>query len=251
MPLFKNWRRRRVAARSFPGDWLPIIRSNVRYFGKLPAAARKELLRHILVFLAEKRFVGCGGQEITDEIRVTIAANACVLLLNRKTDYYPGLRSILVYPSAYVAESTRRLDNGIIEEGVEVRAGESWERGSVVLSWQDVLEDIADRDGHNVIIHEFAHQLDSSAGKGDSSPVLQSEKAFETWRKTFHRTYRQLCDAAEYEAALFDDYAASEPAEFFAAATEFFFEIPDELAQHYPQLYRQLSNLYNQDPADM
>ncbi len=250
MPLFKKWRRRRIAGQSFPGDWLPIVKSNVPYYGKLPPAGRKELLRHTLVFLAEKRFVGCGGLEITDEIRVTIAANACILLLGRATDYYPGLRTILVYPTAYVAESTRHLDTGVVEEGVEVRAGESWDSGSVVLSWEDILEDIAQREGHNVVLHEFAHQLDSSAGRGDSSPVLHSRDAFAAWTKTFHRTYQRLChNGGDDHSGLFDDYAASDPAEFFAIATEFFFEIPGELQQHYPDLYDQLRNLYQQDPA--
>ena len=133
MFLFKKWRRKKIAARVFPTGWLSIIEANVSIYRRLPMADKEELRRHILIFLDEKSFVGCGGLAITDEIRVTIAAQACVLLLHRQTDYYPGLHSILVYPAAYIAKETRHLPGGIVEEGFDVREGESWHHGSVVL----------------------------------------------------------------------------------------------------------------------
>ena len=114
---FKNWRRRRIAARPFPDKWLSIIQRNVPLYKRLPPADQKELQKHILIFLSEKYFEGCRGLQITDEIKVTIAAYACLLLLHRKTDYYPGLSAILVYPQAYIVRQKQHLPDGIIAEG--------------------------------------------------------------------------------------------------------------------------------------
>ena len=253
MWFFKKWRRNKIAARAFPAEWLEIIKTNVPYYRRLSAADEKELQRHILIFLAEKRFVGCGELTITDEIKVTIAAQACVLLLHRQTDYYPGLRSILVYPAAYVAKATRHLPGGIVEEGFDVRLGESWHHGSVVLSWDDVRRDATDiHDGHNVVFHEFAHQLDSSSGKGDSSAVLQRNSAFIAWARALAKNYEKLrCDVDSGRATLLRSYAAENPAEFFAVATECFFERPKDLQKAYPDLYQELKNFYHQDPASL
>ena len=253
MFLFKKWRRKKTGARAFPADWLAIIKKNVSYYRTLSLADEKELQKHILIFLAEKRFVGCGGLTITDDIKVTIAAQACVLLLHRQTDYYPGLRSILVYPAAYVAKETRHLPGGIVEEGLDVRLGESWQRGSVVLSWDDVRRDAADiHDGHNVVFHEFAHQLDSSAGKGDSSEVLQRSSAFIAWARVLAKNYEQLrIDIDRGKPTLLRSYAAQDPAEFFAVATENFFERPKDLQKAYPDLYQELKNFYHQDPSSL
>jgi MtfA peptidase len=251
MFLFKKWRRKKIAARPFPPDWRNIVDKNVPFYRKLSFPDKEELRRHILIFLAEKRFVGCGGLQITDEIRVTVAAQACVLLLHRQTDYYPGLCTILVYPAAYIAKETRRLPGGVVEEGFDVRLGESWHHGSVVLSWDDVRRDATDiHDGHNVVFHEFAHQLDSSYGKGDSSAVLQHRSAFIAWARTFHKNYERLrSDVDKNKPTLLRSYAAENPAEFFAVATECFFERPKDLQKLHPDLYQELKNFYHQDPA--
>jgi hypothetical protein len=253
MWLFKKWHRNRISARHFPLGWLGIITKNVQLYRRLSPDDQKELQRHILIFLSEKRFVGCGGLTITDEIRVTIAAQACVLLLHRQTDYYPGLRSILVYPAAYVAKASRHLPGGIVEERFDVRLGESWHHGSVVLSWDDVRRDAADiHDGHNVVFHEFAHQLDSSSGKGDSSEVLQRPSAFIAWARVLHKNYLKLQqDIGGMKPTLLGPYAAEDPAEFFAVATECFFERPRDLQKTYPDLYQELKNFYHQDPIEL
>jgi len=253
MLMFKKWRRKRMSRRAFPLEWLRIVCSNIRFYHRLPPADQDELRRHILIFLAEKQFFGCGGLEITDEIKVTIAAQACILLLHRKTDYYPGLRSILVYPAAYVAKETRHLPGGVVEEGFDMRLGESWRRGSVVLSWDDVRRDAADiRDGHNVVFHEFAHQLDSSFGKGDSSEVLQHRSTFIVWARVLHDNYQRLrSDVDKNRPTLLRSYAAQNPAEFFAVATEYFFERPKELQKISPDLYQELKNFYHQNPAEL
>src|SRR5438046_5696340 len=159
--FLKQQRRRRLRARSFPQEWLKLIQRHVVFFHKLTTGDRAELLGHIQVFLAEKRFEGCGGFEITDEVRVTIAAQACLLLLHRRPDYFPGLLTILVYPLTYMVEERRQVGEHVWEEGTVSRLGETGSRmSSLVLSWGAVKHGAADpSDGKNVVIHEFAHQL--------------------------------------------------------------------------------------------
>lgn len=250
---FKKWRRNQLARRQFPGEWLAIIERNVPFHRRLPPEDKKQLQRHILVFLGEKRFEGCGGLEITDEIRVTIAAYACILLLHRKTDYYPGLSSILVYPRSYVVPKTRHSVGGVVVEGPDVRLGESWRRGAVVLSWDDVRRKAADiHDGHNVVLHEFAHQLDTSGARGDSTPILNSRSTYVTWARILQKDYERLRrQVGRHRTAVLDEYGATDPAEFFAVATEYFFEMPRELQKAWPSLYREMKRFYQQDPAGL
>ena len=248
---FKKRRRNRLASREFPDQWLKIIKRNVPIYRLLSAADQKELQRHILIFIAEKLFEGCGGLPITDEIKVTIAAQACILLLHRKTDYYPGLSSILVYPRSYIAHSIQQLAGGVVAEGPEIRLGESWHHGSVVLSWDDVRRSAADiHDGHNVVLHEFAHQIDSSFAKGDSTLVLESTSTFIAWARILQKEYQKLRrEVSRDSATILDKYGAVNPAEFFAVATEYFFEKPKQLQRLHPDLYEELKRFYQQDPA--
>jgi Mlc titration factor MtfA (ptsG expression regulator) len=249
----KKWRRNQIAGRRFPDDWLAIIERNVPFYRRLPPEDNKELQNHILIFVSEKRFEGCGGIEITDEIKVTIAAQACILLLHRKTNYYPGLSSILVYPCSYVVPKTQHLIGGVVVEGPDVRLGESWRHGSVVLSWDDVRRSAADiHDGHNVVLHEFAHQLDSSGARGDSTPVLQRRSTYITWARILQKDYQRLRrQVSRNKDTVLGEYAATNPAEFFAVATEYFFEMPRELRKSYPNLYEEIKRFYQQDPAQL
>lgn len=246
----KKWRRNRIAARQFPNQWLLILQRNVPLYNHLSAKDKSELQKHILIFIAEKHFEGCGGLKITDEIKVIIAAQACILLLHRKTDYYPGLSSILVYPHAFIANRTQHLPGGVIAQGPQVLSGESHSNGAVVLSWDDVKHGAADiDDGHNVVFHEFAHQIDSSGGKNDSSSVLKNSSSYITWARVLEKDYQMLRQAAELNRPAFlDKYGAIDPAEFFAVATEFFFEKPRELKRIHPDLYDELKRFYHQDP---
>ncbi|MHC4647390.1 MAG: M90 family metallopeptidase [Planctomycetota bacterium] len=248
---FKRWRRNRLAKRRFPENWLAIIETNVPFYKRLAPADQAELRRHILIFVAEKSFEGCGGLKITDEIKVTIAAQACILLLHRQTDYYPGLSSILVYPQAYAAGQAEHLSCGVVVEGPHIRLGESWRQGSIVLSWDDVRRSATDiHDGHNVVFHEFAHQLDSSAGKGDSTAVLHNRSSYTAWARVLQKDYEKLRrDVSHNRRTLLNRYGATNPAEFFAVATEYFLERPRELRKHHPELYEELKVFYEQDPA--
>ncbi|MFA5864906.1 MAG: M90 family metallopeptidase [Phycisphaerae bacterium] len=251
MLFITRWRRNRIARREFPREWAVIIERNVPVYEILPVMDQAQLLQHVLIFLAEKQFQGCNGLEMTDEIRLTIAAQACILLLGRRTNYYPGLRSILVYPHSYIGRHAEYLESGFIVEGPEERLGEAWHRGPVILSWDDVRRGAADfYDGQNVVFHEFAHQIDSSSGKGDSSPVLQHRSDFAAWARVLRKEYKQLRkDVEENQPTFLDEYGASSPSEFFAVITEYFFEKPGELEYKHPDLYNALKQFYQQDPA--
>ncbi len=224
---------------------------NVPNYGRLSEADRSELKGHVQVFLAEKRFEGAGGLTITDEIRVTIAAHACVLLLHRTTDYYPGLYTIIVYPGAYVAERTVRESMGIVTERTETRLGESTPRGALVLSWDAVESAASDvGDCRNVVLHEFAHQLDAEDGSVEGAPVLSDRSRYVAWARILGREYERLRrDALRGRSTVLDRYGATSPAEFFAVATECFFTRPDLLKATHPELYAELRGYYRQDPA--
>lgn len=251
---FKRRKRRRIRRRAFPAEWLEVLQRNLPYYGLLRPEEQKELQGHVQVFLDEKRFEGCGGLEMTDEIRVTVAAQACILLLGRETDYYPRMESILVYPHEYLAPASRprQLPGGIVTEGADTRLGESWYRGPVVLSWDDVQKGAADaRDGHNVVFHEFAHQLDSEDGGLDGAPALPRRSMYVAWARVLGREYEGLIrDVARHRETILDAYGATQPAEFFAVATEAFLERPVALRRRHPALYEQLKAFYRQDPAE-
>lgn len=249
--FLRDRRRRKVRARPFPPEWIEIIERNVPYYGMLVPEEQEELRGHVLVFLAEKAFEGAGGLEITDEIRVTIAAQACLLLLGRDTDYYPGLGTVLVYPSSYFASVKRRLPSGAVVETVEQRLGESWHSGQLVLSWDDVLHGAADvNDGHNVVLHELAHQLDSQLPESEGAPVLPRRAMYTAWARVLGEEYERLVrDISRRRRTVIDRYGATDPAEFFAVATETFFERPEKLKERHPRLYEQLAAFYRQDPV--
>lgn len=247
----KRRRRKKLRQRPFPKEWETILRKCVSVYRRLSAEDQAELRGHIQVFLAEKDFEGAGGLEITDRIRVVIAAQACVLLLHRKTDYYPSLRTIIVYPEPYVAPVSKRLPGGLVVEKPESRLGESWSRGSLVLAWDEVRRSAHDHgDPHNVVLHEFAHQLDSEDGAHDGAPVLQHGSMYVAWARVLGREYRKLVrDLQRRQATCLDSYGATNPAEFFAVVTEAFFGQPRQLKQCHPELYEQLQLFYQQDPV--
>ncbi|MEO5580117.1 MAG: M90 family metallopeptidase, partial [Gemmatimonadaceae bacterium] len=195
-----------------------------------------------------------GGLEVTDEIRVTIAAQACMLLLHRDTDYYPRVKVILVYPSGYIASAERSLGGGLWMEGEEHRLGHTQQQlGAIVLAWDAALHGsrVYD-DGQNLVFHEFAHQLDFEGTGTDGTPLLDTRQQYLSWARVLGAEYEQLrrLDDAGEESFL-DGYGATNPAEFFAVVTEYFFEKPAELRAKHPALYCELKGYYRQDPADL
>jgi len=248
----KRRRRQKLMRQRLSPEGLAIVERNVPYYRSLSEDEQRQLEGLIQVFLDEKEFEGCGGLEVTDEIRVTIAAQACVLLLNRESDYYATLRTVLVYPQAYVAREKVRMPDGSVAEVSQVRLGQSWDRGSMVLSWDDVVKGAADiHDGHNVVFHEFAHQLDHESSRGPGAPLLPRRSMYLAWARALGSAYEKLLDDIEHHRkTVLDAYAGTNAAEFFAVVTECFFEKPRALRQQHPELYEQLALFYRQDPAE-
>jgi Mlc titration factor MtfA (ptsG expression regulator) len=244
MHPFRTRRRNRANSRPFPAAWDQILARNFPLDRRLPEGDRKELRRRIEILLLEKRFEGVGGLEMTDEIRVTIAAQACLLLLHRDEEVYPALSTILVYPTAYRAHTEEHGEYGMVTESDQVRLGEAWNAETVVLSWDDV------RHG-NVVLHEFAHQLDMEDRDANGAPALADHSMYAAWARVLGHEYEQLRDAVDHhQRTLMDAYGTQSPAEFFAVATETFFGKPVQLREEHPELYEQLRQFFMQDPAE-
>ena len=244
-------RRARLRAQPLPAAWQAILAARVPAVARLPAPLRRRLEGQMQIFLAEKRFVGCDGLVVSDEMRVVVAAQACLLLASRTGEVFPGVREILLYPGAFVVQRTRPGAAGVVHEERRVLAGEAWSHGQIVLSWADALAGAATPDdGHNLVIHEFAHALDHEAGAANGAPVLGPRIDPRRWAQVMGEAYAALqWRAGSGEPTLLDPYGASDPAEFFAVASEVFFEQPTRLAAEHAALYRALADFYALDPA--
>lgn len=247
-----RYRVRRALARPFPRSYAKILQRNLPLYSRLPADLQLQLKRLIQQFLLQKKFVGCDGLAITDEIRVTIAGKACLLLLNRPTLVYPKLSFILVYPSAFIVPRAEVAAGGLVTHGEQTLLGESWEDDRVILAWDHVKRRSAGAEpAHDVVLHEFAHQLDSESGSTNGAPYLQSRARYARWSAVFVHEFALLQQAARRQAAgVIDPYGASSPAEFFAVATEAFFGNPVALAQQHPALFAALGEYYCVDPRE-
>lgn len=250
-PYWQEYKRSKIRKLPFKKTWRQIIKRRMPFFQKMPADLQLQLKQHIQVFLAEKKFLGYNGITITDEIRVTIAAQACLLLLNRRTNYYPKLTTILVYPRAFMKQHYLTNADGVQTITNTALAGESWEFGKIVLSWQDIIDGAkVPDDGRNVVIHEFAHQLDQENGVSNGAPILGKNQSYESWSVAFSAQFEALQhEARSGTPSIFDYYGATNPAEFFAVATEVFFEKSLQLSREHPKLYEQLSEYYRVNPA--
>jgi Mlc titration factor MtfA (ptsG expression regulator) len=227
-----------------------ILSRNIGLYSRLPDDLREQLHGHINVFLEEKRFLGLGGQEITSEVAITIAGIACFLLLNREPSYFPGFSSILVYPETYEADQVDY--DGVVETRKRSRrAGESWHRGPIVLSWSNVLQGAVNAgDGYNVVLHEFAHKLDEENSGTNGQPILHAAGHYQQWAKVLGREYRSFADrVSQRKNKVIDEYGLTSPAEFFAVCTESFFEKAAAMQRRLPDLYEQLQKFYAVDPA--
>jgi Mlc titration factor MtfA (ptsG expression regulator) len=251
-PLLAIRRRRwsRLRALPFPDAWRTLLARNVRLYARLSPEQRRELEGHVQVLLAEKKFEGLDGLELTDEIRVAVAAHAALLLLGtRDPRYYPDLVAILIYPTTYVAPMEEH-EGGIVEERDEPRLGESWRRGVVVIAWDAARAAMRrPHEGDNVMLHEFAHQLDTEDGSADGVPRLDGPADYAAWARVFAPEYERL--RAHPGGSVLDEYGATDPAEFFAVATETFFTRPHELREQSAALYATLRRYYGLDPASL
>lgn len=242
----------RFRTEPIPDEWREIVARNVPLAARLPAETQEHLLRLTQVFLHDKPMEGV-GLELTDEIRVTIAAQACLLLLRLDYPCYPTLRRVLVYPSVF---HPRRVDMprfGEIVQEPRATLGEAWTSGVVVLSWDSSLVGALNpEEGQNVVLHEFAHVLDGENGAMDGFPLLDRPSAFRTWSDVFRSLYeRQVRETLEGKEPPVHPYGATNRAEFFAVATEAFFTTPSQLKQKLPDLYSELMKFYRQDPVSL
>lgn len=248
-PLLRRWRRERIARRPFPPAWREVLRRRMPLFRTLPAAQQLRLKRQVQVLLAQVPFIGCAGQVVDDEVRVTIAAQAALLLLGRGGSF-GNLREVLVYPGHFVVPQQDPGAGGVVHEHRAVLAGQSWQRGQVILAWDAVCDGAADpQDGQNVVVHEFAHQLDQDTGAANGAPYVGRGALQRAWAATMQREFEALHRRlAQGEPGALDPYAATSPAEFFAVASEVFFERPQALVEERPALYEQLRRCYRLDP---
>lgn len=244
-------RRVRILATPFPEHWLGFLERNVAHYAYLSEAEQAKLRDDLLIFVAEKYWEGCGGLIVTEEMQVTIAAQACLLVLNRQHEYYRRSQSVLVYPHGYVAPEARLGVRGVIDQGGSARLGESWYRGPVVLSWDDAKRGGSNAgDGVNLVFHEFAHQLDMLNGEADGLPPIENREQQDHWSVVVAAEYEKLvAQAHSRRATLLDKYGATNPAEFFAVATECFFERPVELEKRHEEFYGLMRDFFGQDPA--
>ena len=248
--LYDRWREKTLRERPFPEPWRIILEDRLPVYGALSVDEQRRLQQLITVFIAKKKFYGCAGLVVTDEMRIMIAAEACLLLLNKKGAVYSKLKAILVYPTAFKVDRERHLADGTVASGTQGMLGESWGNGRVILSWDDVEKGARDfSDGHNVVLHEFAHQLDAESGSTNGAPPLR-RNSYGVWARVFSENFEDLgARSINGLTTVMDDYGTTNPAEFFAVATETFFEKPHQLSKHRPELYEQLKIYYQLDPT--
>ena len=247
---FKHWRRERILKRSSLDDatWRSVL-ERYPFTRSLAAGERARLRELVVLFLHEKSIVGAGGLAVRDDMRIGIAAQACMLMLNLNLDWYRGWVEVIVYPDEFVAEYEYLDEAGVAHHVEQSMTGESWLAGPLILSWADA-EQRGGETGYNVVIHEFAHKLDMLNGDANGYPPLHSGMDRAAWAGAFNAAYEDFRRRVERnEPAGLDPYAAENPAEFFAVLSEAFFEVPGAVRAAYGEVYRQLAAFYRQDPA--
>jgi Mlc titration factor MtfA (ptsG expression regulator) len=249
--LLKRWRRRRILRRfAIPDTLWEETLADAPVLARLDADERARLRELALLLLHEKRLEPSAGFALDDAMRVRIAALACQPVLNLGLDCYSGFVAIVVYPDEFVIRDRETVDeDGIVHTEDAVLTGEAWEHGPVILSWQDI-EASGQGAGYNVVAHEFAHKLDMQSGEANGVPPLHSGMSVTDWRAAFDAAYASLCAELERgEEPWIDPYAAEDPGEFFAVCAELFFDVPEDLAAEYPDIYAELARYFRQDPA--
>ena len=245
----KRQKRMRLLAAGLTASQRAIVDDQVPLIRKLPAELQGKLEGKINLFLDQVDVIGCNGLKVTEEIRLSIAAQACLLVVNSDV-WYETLKTILIYPGAFKSRQARH--NGyVVTERETIRAGESWARGPVVLSWAETRRGaLNDHDGRNVVFHEFAHQIDDLSGRTDGVPRLERDQSLCGWTSALAGAYRRHVHTVERgRRTVVNAYGAEGPEEFFAVSVEAFFERPVELKRAEPALYEQLSKLFHLEPS--
>jgi MtfA peptidase len=246
----RAWRRRRLLARPFEPQWLEFLARHVPHYARLTTAEQAKLRDDLRVFIAERHWEGV-GLALTEEMLVAIAGQACLLTLGLSVHLFDRVRTVLVKPGAYVGPEQIPVIHDIALYGETVRLGEAHYRGPVILSWNAAQRGgMLAEEGENLVLHEFAHQLDMLDGLADGIPPIGDPALRARWKSVMEQEYEQLARAAEGgRETLLDPYGATDEAEFFSVATECFFETPTELRDEHPRLYGLLAAIYRQDPA--
>jgi len=252
---FRERRRKKLNQAVFPSSWEEIIRRNVAHYCMLDDTERTHLCALIQVFIAEKNWEGGGGMELDDEIRVTISAQACLLIMGLPHNYYQNVQSIIVYPSTVVPPQRKlgSFESAIAPVDIESPIlGGAVLKGPVIIVWDAALhEGRHPKLGHNVIYHEFAHKLDMLDGAADGTPPLHNRAEYQDWILICSREYQRLRhDVIKGKRSFLNAYGATSEAEFFAVATEHFFGQPRLMIEQMPDLYRVLQEYYRQNPAE-
>lgn len=249
--FYQDWRRKRKLRQPFPEAWRQELNRSVPLYRKLSADLKSRLEQQVQLFLAEKTFYGCDGFEVDDRVRITVAGHACLLILARPFSDYDEVRSILVYPDVYRVQAPER-DGMVVSVSDQIRAGEASSTGQVVLAWSECEEGAMHPEGeHNVILHEFAHQLDYLDGMADGAPPLYGQQA-EEWQLTMTKAYEDLRHSLRHHhQGWLDPYGATQPAEFFAVLTEAFYQKPQHLKETQPAVYAVLCEYYRVDPINL
>ncbi len=254
MNIIRKWHTLRVL-KQYPipfGLWhevtrhLPLIEAR-----SISERARIRLLATL--FIHKKTFSGAAGVTVTPEMAVTVAAQACVAILHLGLNTYDGWREIILYPGAFQIKRDITDENGVVHKQTQGLSGESWSRGPVIFSWQDIKHDSQQPyRGHHVVIHEFAHKLDMLSGRANGMPPLHPDMSLQEWTETLTAACQGLLhDLATHKHTYMDPYAATNPAEFFAVITEYFFTTPVALKRHNTHLYELLKAYYRQSPPDL
>lgn len=249
---WRAWRdERTLRRRAIPDALWSLTLARYPFLAARSADDLKTLRTLATLFLADKEFTGAQGLEITDEIAVAIAAQACLPVLRLGLSHYAGFVGIVVHPDEVVARREVVDDDGVVHHYDETLAGEAMEGGPVMLSWHDVAHAGESAEyGYNVVVHEFAHVLDMGDGLADGIPPLPDRAAREAWAAVIEAEYDTFCDRVDAgEETLVDPYGAESVDEFFAVASEVFFVAPRGLKDEHPRLYELLASYYRQDPA--
>jgi Mlc titration factor MtfA (ptsG expression regulator) len=248
-PWSKSHHRQELLAEPLPDTWRQYLQSNIALYRRLPPDAQRKLEDGTRIILAEKEWEGVQGLTLTDEIKVTISGMASLLVLGFDDEYYSNVETILVYPNSFVVTTVRSSTRGVFGEEEMTASGQAALQGPVIVSWADVRAGIASG-GQNVVLHEFAHKIDMRDGSADGAPYLENAAQIETWSRVMSAEYQALVAQTQAgERGVLNPYGATNAAEFFAVATETFFEKSQALLEVHPELYAVLRDFYHQDPA--
>ena len=247
-PIWRSHRRTELATSAFPEHWDMLLTQRWKMYLLLPAKLKLQMQQQIQIMMADTEFYGCNGLEVTEEMRLLVLAQASLLYGNVVQNPLSDFPHVLLYPDAFINDTPRANEFGVVSNDRHVLLGESWQQGKVILAWADIEKNLQQLDGHNLVIHEYAHQVDGYDGTMNGSPPLAGRSAFKSWPNVMQAAYDDLCQRVNAGDESYEPYATTNPAEFFAVTCEYFFTLPHFLAERYPEVYHLLTELYRLDP---